>query len=43
VIDGAVQAAERVAAIRDIVKALGAAPDISYAEQQATMAQPGGQ
>jgi hypothetical protein len=43
VIDGAVPAAERVAAIRDIVKALGAAPDISYAEQQATMAQPGGQ
>ncbi len=38
-----VPAAERVAAIRDIVKALGAAPDISYAEQQATMAQPGGQ
>lgn len=38
-----VPAGERAAAIRDIVKALGAAPDISYAEQQATMAQPGGQ
>jgi|JI7StandDraft_1071085.scaffolds.fasta_scaffold00994_11 hypothetical protein len=43
VLDGGVPAAERVAAIRDIVKALGAASDISYAEQQATMAQPGGQ
>lgn len=38
-----VPAAERSAAIRDIVKALGAAPDISYAEQQAALAQPGGQ
>jgi len=35
--------AERAAAIRDIVKALGAASDISYAEQQTTMAHPGGQ
>jgi hypothetical protein len=35
--------AERAAAIRDAVKKLGAAPDISYAEQQATLAQPGGQ
>lgn len=43
VLDGAVPPPERAAAIRDIVKALGAAPDISYAEQQATMAQPGGQ
>lgn len=43
VLDGAVPATERAAAIREIVKALGAAPDISYAEQQATMAQPGGQ
>jgi hypothetical protein len=43
VLDGAVPTAERATAIRDIVKALGAAPDISYAEQQATMAQPGGQ
>lgn len=43
VLDGTVPAPERAAAIRDIVKALGAAPDISYAEQQATMAQPGGQ
>ena len=35
--------AERAAAIREAVKKLGAAPDISYAEQQATLAQPGGQ
>jgi hypothetical protein len=35
--------AERTAAIRDAVKKLGAAPDISYAEQQAALAQPGGQ
>lgn len=35
--------AERASAIRDIVKALGAASDISYAEQQTTMAHPGGQ
>ena len=38
-----VAAADRPAAIRDIVKALGAASDISYAEQQTTMAHPGGQ
>lgn len=35
--------AERTAAIREAAKKLGAAPDISYAEQQATLAQPGGQ
>lgn len=35
--------AERLAAIREAVKKLGAAPDISYAEQQATLAHPGAQ
>jgi hypothetical protein len=35
--------AERTAAIREAVKKLGAAPDISYAEQQATLAHPGAQ
>jgi hypothetical protein len=43
VLEGGGAPAERTAAIREAVKKLGAAPDISYAEQQATLAQPGGQ
>lgn len=33
--------AERAAVLRDLMKVLAAAPDISYAEQQTVMAQPG--
>ncbi len=43
VLEDGVAPAERLAAIREAVKKLGAAPDISYAEQQATMAHPGAQ
>lgn len=43
VLEDAGAPAERLAAIRDAVRKLGAAPDISYAEQQATMAHPGAQ
>lgn len=43
VLEEGVAPGDRLAAIREAVKKLGAAPDISYAEQQATMAHPGGQ